>query len=212
MRLHPTRLPRDFFARPGLEVAPQLLGCRIAHAGVTLRLTEVEVYRGEIDPGSHAFRGRTPRTAVMFGPAGFLYVYFTYGHHWCANLVVGQDGTAEAILMRAGEVVDGHDVAQVRRLGIRERDWARGPGRLGQVMGLGRAQTDRDFCRPAIGDPVDLLVERPGEPVDPGRIRTGPRVGVSGPGGDAETYPWRFWIDGDPTVSAYRPGVIRKRR
>lgn len=212
MRLLPTRLPRAFFARPGLEVAPQLLGCRVTHAGVTVRLTEVEVYRGEIDPGSHAYRGPTPRTAVMFGPAGFLYVYFTYGHHWCANLVVGHEGVAEAVLLRAGEVVDGHTVAQARRAGIRERDWARGPGRLGQVLALGRDETDRDFCRPAIGDPVDLLVESPDDVVDEAAIRTGPRVGVSGPGGDGATFPWRYWIEGDPCVSTYRPGVARKRR
>jgi len=87
------RLPRSFFARPVLEVAPDLLGCRVTHAGVTVRLTEVEAYAGQIDPGSHAYRGPTPRTRVMFGPAGFLYVYFTYGNHWCANLVVGHEGS-----------------------------------------------------------------------------------------------------------------------
>ncbi len=212
MKLLPTRLPRDFFARPGVEVAPQLLGCRVTHAGVTLRLTEVEVYAGEVDPGSHAYRGPTPRTAVMFGPAGFLYVYFTYGNHWCANLVVGHEGTAEAILMRGGEVVAGHDVAQARRAGRRERDWARGPGRLGQVLALGRDQTGRDFCRPALGEPVDFLVESPDSPVDPALVRTGPRVGVSGPGGDGTVYPWRYWIDGEATVSTYRPGAPRARR
>jgi DNA-3-methyladenine glycosylase len=205
------RLPREFFARPSLEVAPDLLGCRVTHAGVTVRLTEVEAYAGEVDPGSHAFRGRTPRTAVMFGPAGFLYVYFTYGHHWCANLVVGHEGTAEAVLLRGAEVVDGHEVAEQRRVGIRERDWCRGPGRLGQTLALGREQTDRDFCRPPIGPCVDLVVEAPVEPVDPSTVRTGPRVGVSGAGGDGDTYPWRYWIDGEPTVSAYRPGVVRRR-
>ncbi|MDN5789509.1 MAG: DNA-3-methyladenine glycosylase [Micrococcales bacterium] len=208
----PTRLPRDFFARPGLDVAPHLLGCRVTHAGVTLRLTEVEVYAGQIDPGSHAFRGPTPRTAVMFGPAGFLYVYFTYGAHWCVNLVVGHEGSAEAILLRGGEVLAGRDLARDRRAGIRERDWARGPGRLGQVLALGRAESGCDFCRPAMGKPVDFVVESPDTPVDPGRVRTGPRVGVSGAGGDAEIYPWRFWIDGEPTVSAYRPGVRRARQ
>ncbi len=104
-RVDTDRLPRSFFARPVLEVAPELLGCTVHHAGVSVRLTEVEAYAGEVDPGSHAFRGPTPRTRVMFGPAGFLYVYFTYGHHWCANLVVGHEGSASAVLLRGGEVV-----------------------------------------------------------------------------------------------------------
>ncbi|MDV3222317.1 DNA-3-methyladenine glycosylase [Intrasporangium sp.] len=206
------RLPRSFFARPVLEVAPELLGCTVHHAGVTVRLTEVEAYAGQIDPGSHAYRGPTPRTRVMFGPAGFLYVYFTYGHHWCANLVVGDEGSASAVLLRGGEVVDGHDLARERRPGVAERDWARGPGRMGQVLALGRDETDRDFCRPPIGEPVELVVTGPEDDLDPGRVRTGPRVGVSGPGGDGSAYPWRFWLDGDPTVSAYRPGVVRSRR
>lgn len=205
------RLPRSFFSRPVLEVAPDLLGCHVTHAGVTVRLTEVEAYAGQIDPGSHAYRGPTPRTRVMFGPAGFLYVYFTYGHHWCANLVVGHEGSASAVLLRGGEVVAGHEQASERRPAIPQRDWARGPGRLGQVLALGRDETGRDFCRPPIGEPVDLLVTAPDGDVDTEHIRTGPRVGVSGPGGDAQVFPWRFWLDGEATVSAYRPGVVRKR-
>jgi DNA-3-methyladenine glycosylase len=206
------RLPRSFFARPVLEVAPELLGCHVTHAGVTVRLTEVEAYAGQIDPGSHAYRGPTPRTRVMFGPAGFLYVYFTYGNHWCANLVVGHEGSASAVLLRGGEVVAGHELASDRRPDIPQRDWARGPGRMGQVLALGRDETGRDFCRPSIGEPVDLLVTAPDGEVDQGSIRTGPRVGVSGPGGDAQVFPWRFWLDGEATVSAYRPGVVRTRR
>ena len=207
----PDRLPRSFFARPVLEVAPDLLGCHVTHAGVTVRLTEVEAYAGQIDPGSHAYRGPTPRTRVMFGPAGFLYVYFTYGNHWCANLVVGHEGSASAVLLRGGEVVAGHDRAGDRRPGIAHRDWARGPGRMGQVLALGRDETGRDFCRPPIGEPVDLVVSPPNGEVDRERIRTGPRVGVSGPGGDEKVFPWRFWLDAEPTVSAYRPGVVRRR-
>lgn len=205
------RLPREFFARPVLEVAPDLLGCRITHAGVTVRLTEVEAYAGMVDPGSHAYRGPTPRTRVMFGPAGFLYVYFTYGNHWCANLVCGHDGTAEAVLLRGAEVIDGFEVVRERRGSARDRDWCRGPGRLGQALALGRDETGRDFCRPAIGDPVDFVVSPPVSRVDRSLVRTGPRVGVSGPGGDAERFPWRFWLEGEPTVSAYRPGVVRNR-
>ena len=120
------RLPRSFFARPVLEVAPDLLGCQVTHSGVTIRLTEVEAYAGQIDPGSHAFRGPTPRTEVMFGPAGFLYVYFTYGHHWCANLVVGHEGSASAVLLRGGEVVAGHDRASNRPHRSFGRPWSGG--------------------------------------------------------------------------------------
>jgi DNA-3-methyladenine glycosylase len=140
-------LSRSFFARDVLEVAPALLGCLLVNAGVTLRLTEVEAYAGEKgDPGSHAFRGQTPRTAVMFGPAGHLYVYFTYGMHFCANVVTGEDGLASAVLLRAGAVVDGHELAATRRPGVRERDWARGPARLTVTMGLAREENGLDLC------------------------------------------------------------------
>src|SRR5699024_1598684 len=148
--------------------------------GVTVRLTEVEAYAGAVDPGSHAFRGRTPRTEVMFGPPGHLYVYFTYGMHWCANIVTGVEGAASAVLLRAGEVVAGHDVAAARRSGTRERDWARGPARLAATLGLARDDNGVDVCGPA----PEPRLERPGDGVHPALIRTGPRVGVSGPGGD----------------------------
>jgi DNA-3-methyladenine glycosylase len=205
------RLPREFFARPSVEVAPELLGRHLSFGGVVLRLTELEAYAGEVDPGSHAYRGETPRTRPMFGPPGFTYVYFTYGHHWCVNLVVGQEGSASAVLVRAGEVVAGHDLVRSRRGPVRERDWARGPGRLGQALAMTKEHTGRDFCRPLVGEPIDLVVSA-GEPVDPERVRVGPRVGVSGPGGDGEAFPWRFWVDADPNVSTYRPGVVRRRR
>lgn len=210
---HPvTRLPREFFARPVLDVARDLLGAHLSHCGVTVRITETEAYAGDRDPGSHAFRGLTPRTAPMFGPAGVSYVYFTYGMHWMLCLVTGGPGAAEAVLVRAGEVIDGHDVAADRRPGIIERDWCRGPARLATALALDGSQTGRDFCRPLLGDvaSLDLTIEA-GAPVPDSRVRTGPRVGVSGPGGDGTAYPWRFWIDGDPTVSVYRPGVIRRR-
>ncbi len=202
----PAKLP-DLLGGDVLEVAPALLGCLLAHGGVTLRLTEVEAYAGEVDPGSHAYRGRTPRTEVMFGPAGRLYVYFTYGMHHCANVVTGPDGTASAVLLRAGEVVGGHDVAAARRPGARERDWARGPARLTVTLGLGRAQNGLDLLDPG----PDGRLLPPSAPVDPSRVRTGPRVGVSGPGGDGDVHPWRFWLDGEPTVSAYRPATPRRR-
>lgn len=221
----PARLDRAFFARPVLDVAPELLGCVFRHGGVGLLLTEVEAYDGQNDPGSHAYRGATPRTRVMFGPAGHLYVYFTYGMHFCANVVTGHVGAAAAVLLRAGRVVDGEAVAAARRPGIREREWARGPARLATTMGLARAENGLDVCAdggpappaPPIGPGLPAQVASGGEGwfepprrwVDPGRIRRGPRVGVSGPGGDGDAYPWRFWIEGEPTVSAYRPAVAR---
>ena len=202
-----TALSRSFFAGSSLDVAPALLGCVVNHAGVSLRLTEVEAYAGTADPGSHAFRGPTPRTRVMFGEAGHLYVYFTYGMHWCANLVCGPEGEASAVLLRAGEVVAGQDLAAERRAGVVPRDWARGPARLTTTLGIGKDHDGDDVCAPG----ARVSVEAPEAHVDPARIRTGARVGVSGPGGDGAAYPWRFWIDGEPTVSAYRPGVIRRR-
>lgn len=195
------RLPRSFFARDVLDVAPDLLGCTITHAGVGIRLTEVEAYSGAAgDPGSHAFRGRTPRTAVMFGPPGHLYVYFTYGMHFCTNVVCGREGAASAVLLRAGEVVAGHELAALRRPGVRELDLARGPARLARTLELGRAENGVDACGPAPGPRFGTAAE----PVERSRVATGPRVGVAGPGGDGAAYPWRFWLDGEPTVSRYR--------
>ena len=191
-------------SRPVLEVAPALLGAQLTAGGVTVRLTEVEAYAGEADPGSHAFRGRTPRTEVMFGPAGHAYVYFTYGMHWCTNVVTGVDGEASAVLLRAGEVVDGLDAALARRPGVRERDLCRGPARLCKALGITGEHTGVDLLDPTA--PVRLL---PGDPVDPALVRTGPRVGVAGDGAVA---PWRFWVEGEPTVSVYRPAVRRVRR
>lgn len=207
-----TRLTRGFFARPVLEVAPELLGCTISHAGVTVRLTEVEAYDGSNDPGSHAFRGPTPRTRVMFGEPGGLYVYFTYGMHWCANLVCGPVGVASAVLLRAGEVVDGLEFAGSRRPGVIGRDLARGPARLAKTLALGRDQNGID----TVSAGSAFMVRKPIRGYAPGAsrraVRTGPRVGVSGPGGDAAAYPWRFWLEGEATVSAYRPGTLRRAK
>ena len=206
------QLTRAFFERPVLEVAPELLGCHLSHAGVTVRLTEVEAYDGSNDPGSHAFRGRTPRTEVMFGQPGGLYVYFSYGMHWCANLVCGPVSVASAVLMRAGEVVEGLELARSRRAGITDRDLARGPARLAMALALGRDQNGINTV--ATDSPFVVRAARRG--LSPGRsgssgvvVRSGPRVGVSGPGGQAAAYPWRFWLDGEVTVSAYRPGKVR---
>jgi DNA-3-methyladenine glycosylase len=201
-------LPPSFFDRPVLEVAPDLLGVTVEHrtpAGlVAVRLTEVEAYDGANDPGSHAFRGQTRRNSVMFGPPGRVYVYFTYGMHWCMNLVCGPPGRASAVLLRAGEVVAGRELAQSRRTTSRSpRDLASGPARLTVALGVDREHDGTDAT-----SPTSVLVARPGEPVDPAAVRTGPRVGVAGDGAGHE---WRFWLDGDRTVSAYRPAVSRRR-
>jgi DNA-3-methyladenine glycosylase len=171
--------------------------------GVAVRLTEVEAYAGESDPGSHAYRGRTPRTEVMFGPPGRAYVYFTYGMHWCMNVVCGPDGVASAVLVRAGEVVEGMDLARERRPRSKDRDLARGPARLTQALAIDGSYGGVDLL-----DPSSLVRLTSGEPVAPTRISTGPRVGVGGAG--AAT-PWRFWLTDEPTVSVYRPAVARRR-
>jgi DNA-3-methyladenine glycosylase len=186
------------------DVAPSLLGAVLRANGVAIRLTEVEAYEGESDPGSHAFRGRTARTDVMFGPPGRAYVYFTYGMHWCMNVVCGPDGLASAVLLRAGEVIDGVELARERRPRSPDRDLARGPARLTKALAI-----DGSYGGVALLDPAAPVTLTAGDPVDPTSIRTGPRVGV---GGDGAATPWRFWIDGEPTVSVYRPAVARKRR
>lgn len=211
-----TRLGRGRLAADALEVAPALLGRLLVsdspQGRVAVRLTEVEAYRGEgVDPGSHAYRGRTPRTGVMFGPPGHLYVYFSYGMHWCANVVCGPDGTASAVLLRAGEVVLGHDLARSRRPAARsDVDLARGPARLTRALGIGPEHDGTDLCGP--GATVWLGAgPRPDVAAPVPQVRSGPRVGVAGPGGDGEAFPWRFWLAGDRTVSAYRPGKSRRR-
>ncbi|QFG68811.1 DNA-3-methyladenine glycosylase [Ornithinimicrobium pratense] len=205
------RIDRDFLARPVLDVAPALLGALLQHDGVTLRLTEVEAYAGPADPGSHAYRGPTPRTEVMFGPPGHLYVYLSYGMHHCVNIVTGPDGTASAVLLRAAQVVEGLDLARERRQAglstpVTERDLARGPGRLTRALGLALRHDGLDLLAPE----AEVRL-RPGTR-PPGVVRTGPRVGVSGEGGDGALFPWRFWIGDEPTVSAYRAAARRLGR
>lgn len=169
---------------------------------MTLRITEVEAYLGEVDPGSHAFRGPGKRNAVMYGPARHLYTYFTYGMHVCANVVCSPPGIASAVLLRAGEIVDGIEVARMRRTTSRaDSDLARGPARLCVALGITLADGGADLAGPRIR--LEL-------PADPSPYETGPRTGVSGPGGTDE-YPWRFWIPGDPTVSPYKASVPKKR-
>ncbi|MEJ5946819.1 DNA-3-methyladenine glycosylase [Pseudokineococcus basanitobsidens] len=203
-------LGRAFFDRPVLEVAADLLGCAVVHetseGRVAVRLTEVEAYAGPDDPGSHAARGRTPRTAVMFGPPGRLYVYFSYGLHWCANVVCGPEGTASAVLLRAGEVVEGVEAARVRRPAARsDRDLARGPARLTAALGVTGEHDGHDL----VGSTTPVLLAR-GDGAVPGPVVAGPRVGVAGPGGDGGTFPWRLHLAGEPTVSPYRAGGRRR--
>ena len=205
----------DLLEGDPVDVAPHLLGAVVAarddDGAVAVRLTEVEAYRGETDPGSHAFRGRTPRNSAMFGAAGAIYVYFTYGMHHCVNIVCGPQGLSRAVLLRAGEVIRGADLARRRRPTAKtDRDLARGPARLCRALGLGRAD---DGAR--LGGPDDRVsLTLPALESGPGTAvtRSGPRTGVAGTGGDGEAYPWRFWIDGEPTVSPYRAARPRRRR
>ena len=184
---------------PVLDVAPRLLGATLRHGDVAVRLTEVEAYDGPDDPGSHAYRGRTRRNAVMFGPSGVLYVYFTYGMHHCANVVVGPVDRPSAVLLRAGEVVDGLWSARARRRGS-DRDLARGPARLCQALGIDLSHDGTDLSR---GDLTLTLTDPPG-----GDVSAGPRVGLR----QAADRPWRFWLTGEPTVSTYRPAAPLRRR
>jgi DNA-3-methyladenine glycosylase len=186
-----------------LDVARDLLGAIVARDGVRLRLTEVEAYDGANDPASHAFRGQTPRNAVMFGPPGHAYVYFTYGMHFCVNLVCGPPGVASAVLLRAGQITDGLNIAQGRRPRSTLRDLARGPARLTQSLAIDRGLDGADVTKP--GSPMFVTA---GDGVAEDQVRTGPRVGIS----VAAERPWRFWVDGDPSVSTYRPQVRRQRR
>ena len=234
-------LRRGFLGRPVLTVAPALLGCVLAHESadglVAAEIVEVEAYRGESDPASHAYRGKTPRNAVMYGEPGHAYVYFTYGMHFCVNLVCQQPGEAAAVLLRAGRVVEGVELAARRRgarpvpvrsvaartvagravaaravadravagRAVADRELARGPARLCQALAIGRAQNGADACDPASSLRVLGPAGFDGLPSD--AISSGPRVGVR-LGADA---PWRFWVTGEPAVSAYRPYVPKLR-
>jgi DNA-3-methyladenine glycosylase len=193
---------RALLERPSIEVAPLLLGAIVHSRGVSVRLTEVEAYLGERDPGSHAFRGLTPRNSVMYGEAGRLYTYFTYGMHVCANVICSPVGIASGVLLRAGEVIDGTDTARERRTTSKlDADLARGPARLAVALGITLGDNGDDLESGAV------TLELAPAPVE---FLTGPRTGVSGAGG-SEEYPWRFWIPGDPSVSPYKAHVPKKR-
>lgn len=233
-------LPREFFDRPATTVAPELLGCLLVHESaqgqVTAELVEVEAYMGGADPASHAFRGMTARNEVMFGDPGYSYVYFTYGMHFCVNLVCQPAGLPSAVLLRAGRIVAGGELAAARRLGEagasvaaagaakaqagaagaspgsspgsrQFEQLASGPARLCQALGIARAQNGLDVCDPDGELRICAPATEFANAGNADRIATGPRVGVS----TAAQVPWRYWIAGDQAVSAYRPHVPRKR-
>jgi DNA-3-methyladenine glycosylase len=199
-------VPRGLLAGPALTVAPLLLGATLVSelggAPVVVRITEVEAYEGQQDPASHAFRGPTKRTSVMFGEAGHLYCYFVYGMHWCANVTCQQPGTAAAVLLRAGDILDGEPIARSRTAtSVPAAKLASGPARLARSLGLTGAHTGLDLL--SAGSPVRITALDP-----PAEYRTGPRVGIA----VAAEHPWRFWLPDAASVSAFRPGGRKRIR
>ena len=185
-------MPPDL-TRRALEVAPGLVGCVLTVRGVAVRIVEVEAYEGADDPASHAWRGPTARNAVMFGPAGHVYVYTMHGHA-CMNLVCGPAGVASAVLLRAGEVVSGLEEARSRRPGVRDAWLARGPGNLCRALGVTRADDGAELGAFGVGAANWSL--GPGTPPD--AVASGVRVNVS----RAFDRPWRFWDPASAAVSA----------
>ncbi|MEV7728067.1 DNA-3-methyladenine glycosylase [Streptomyces sp. NPDC087917] len=204
-----TPLPRSFFDRPVLTVAPDLLGRtlvrRTPEGPLELRITEVEAYEGQVDPGSHAYRGRTARNASMFGPPGHAYVYFIYGMWFSLNLVCGPPDHASGVLLRAGEVTLGADLAAKRRLSAKKpHELAQGPARLATALDVDRTLDGTDLCA-GPDSPLSVLA---GSPTSPDLVDNGPRTGVGGAGA---VHPYRYWIKNDPTVSPYRAHAPRRR-
>jgi len=192
------RLGRGFFARPTLEVAPDLLNKVLVAPGVAGRIVEVEAYRGSDDPGSHAYRGPTPRNEVMFGTAGHLYVYFTYGMHWCANVVTDGPGTPGAVLLRALTPLRGFARMRQRRpAAMRDHELANGPAKLAQAFGLGKSHDGADLVRACHG----VSVRDDGTP-PPERPAVGTRIGLS----QGTDLPWRFAVSEVAEVSRPVPG------
>ncbi len=197
-------LPRRFYVGGALEVAPQLLNKVLVRNGRAGRIVEVEAYRGSEDPASHAYRGLTRRNATMFGRPGLLYVYFTYGMHFCANVVCMPEGTAEAVLLRALAPVAGLDAMREARLGVhKDVQLASGPAKLCQAMGITRTEDGADLVTGSSGlQVVDDGVAPPTVPASSGR------VGIR----HASDMPWRWWVPGDANVSKARaPGPPRPR-
>jgi len=173
-----------------LEAAPLLLGCYLIRGPLKVKIVETEAYHQE-DPASHSFRGETPRTAPMFQAGGRLYVYFTYGMHYCLNIVVGPKGAGEAVLIRAGEPVEGIELMRANR-GVKDlKNLASGPGKLAQALGIFDTSLSGKIL-----DKSSISLEI-GEPVDPKDIVAAARVGIT----KAVDLPWRFYIRGNPFVS-----------
>lgn len=184
---------RDWFDRPAVEVAPDLLGARLVHGEVGGVIVEVEAYAGPEDLAAHSSRGMTPRTRTMFGPPGHLYVYLVYGLHHCANVVVGPGEKPEAVLIRAVEIDAGHAVARRRRgPNVADARLASGPGNVGSAFGFDRSLDGADL----LAGPVHIVARRGNLPP----TAQGPRVGVAYAGPWAKR-PMRYWIEGDPHVS-----------
>jgi DNA-3-methyladenine glycosylase len=184
---------RDFYVGDSRTVAPLLLNKLLVRGDVAGRIVEVEAYRGAEDPASHAYRGPTRRNTTMFGPPGHLYVYFSYGVHWCANAVCGPEGTAHAVLLRALAPVAGVEQMCARRPGARRpQDLCSGPGKLCQALDVGRDHDGADLVSGEGG--VRVVTDGDAPPARPGR---GPRVGIS----VATDHRWRWWVRGDPNVS-----------
>ena len=202
-------LPVAFYARSPQVVARDLLGCLLTDGELTVRLVEVEAYAGTTDAASHSFRGPTPRNEIMWGEPGRLYVYFTYGMHWCMNAVCGPAGDASAVLLRAGEVVGESALAAaaLRRPEVRPVDRGKGPARLARLMEITGQDNGTDLT---LGEPPLSIVA--GRPVPDARVRTGPRVGLNPKLGEAFDWPWRWWVADSPAVSTYRVGGARSKR
>jgi DNA-3-methyladenine glycosylase len=194
-RLRPVR--RTDLERPSTEVAPWLLGALLVVGERVGRIVEVEAYLGPLDEASHAYRGPTRRNATMFGPAGHLYVYFTYGMHWCANVVTGRPGDGQAVLLRALEPVAGLDAMRAARpKARRDVDLCRGPARLCEALGITGELDGADLCRRSADR---LWLARDGAAPSP--VVTGPRIGIT----KAVHHPWRFSVAGSRYVSDPRP-------
>ena len=192
--MHATVLPRAFYQRDAREVAPELLHKVLVHGHRAARIVEVEAYMGADDPGSHAYRGRTPRTEVMFGPPGHLYVYFSYGMHWCANAVCGDDGVAMAVLLRAGAPVAGVEAMREDRMAARtDRDLCSGPGKLCQALGIDKTHNGIDLVTSA---PSGVHIVDDGV-APPTQLGTSRRIGLSA-GADLA---WRWYVPGDANLS-----------
>jgi DNA-3-methyladenine glycosylase len=185
-------LDREFYRRDSRAVAPDLLGKVVVAGERRGRIVEVEAYCGPEDPAAHSYRGPTARNATMFGPPGHLYVYFSYGMHWCCNPVCGDEDEGVAVLLRALEPLAGLEAMRAARGGVRDRDLCRGPARLCEALGITGALDGADLVTGDRG--VSIVDDGSAPPAEPG---VGPRIGITR-GADS---PWRWWIPDSPYVS-----------